>query len=167
MRVCVMHVVVRMCFCSHLSKFLIASLLHAYVHNHVDVCAPSYVYFYMCECMHVWCVCVYYVCVYVWMYVHMFLYYVCVCIYVYIYELYVCVCMCVYMCMWVWIYRYTQNFLLDLMYSIFWLFILLCFTIILFIDAEQQLEISIYNWHKKTFCPSVRTHLFLCIFAHI
>ena len=56
--------------------------------------------------------------------------------------------MCVYMCMGVYvcidIYPHTE-LLLDLLYRMSSLFILLCFTIIQFVDAEQQIEIFILN----------------------
>ena len=109
--------------------------MHAHVHNHVRSC--TYVYLHMTECMHVWCVCVY-VCVYVWMYVCMFAFmragvhicmYVCVCLHIYM-CVYICayiVCICIYMYMYIDIDIYTQNVLLDLLYSISWLFILLCY----------------------------------------
>ena len=135
----------------------------------------------MCVCLYVYmCVCLYvYMCV--CLYVYMYELYMCVCVYIYVCAgmcvyacvcIYMCVCiyiyigMCVYMCMCVYvcidIYPHTE-FLLDLLYSISWLFILLCFTIIQFVDAKQQVEIFILNWHKRSFCPSVRTHLHICI----
>ena len=84
--------------------------------------------------------------------------YIYVCIYIYGY---VCVYMCVYVC--IDIYPHTE-FFLDLLYSISWLFILLCFTIFQFVDAKQ---IFILNWHKRNFSPSVRTHLYICIFVYV
>ena len=109
----------------------------------VDRCLGGYVYMsvYRCECM--------YVCLYI-----------CVCICICMYNICICICVCV--CMYR--YIYTQIFLLDLLYSICWLFVLLCLTIIQFVDAEQQVEMFISNWHKRTFCHSVRTH---CIFVYI
>ena len=144
--------------------------MHMYVHNHV--CA--YLYMYICILMytyicvnacicHLWCVCVY-VCVYMWMYVFMFGIYMCMYIYVYAYTY-----MYIYLCvrMYVSIYIHTKNFLLDLLLCtvpISWLFILLCLTIIQSVDAEQQEDMFILNWHKRNFCPSVRTHLYICLY---
>ena len=91
-----------------------------------------------------WCV---YVCVYMWMYV---------CIFVY---------MCVFMCVYIDIYT-DIIFIRFAVQSISWLFILLCLTVIQFVDAEQQVEMFILNWHKRTFCPSVRTHSYICIFVY-
>ena len=120
----------------------------ACTHMCIIMCVCTYVYLYMCECMHLWCVCVY-VCVYMWMYVCLYIcVYICmhICIwmglvYVYIY-IYIYIYMCVCVCLYVHIarYIYTQNFLLDLLYSISWLFILLCLIIIQFVDAEKQVE---------------------------
>ena len=79
--------------------------------------------------------------------------------YVYMY-IYVCV-------MYVSIYIYIQKFLLDLLYSTYLslaFFILLCLTIIQFDDAEYQEEMFILNWHKMNFCPSVGTHLYICLY---
>ena len=118
----------------------------------VHLCILTYVWiraFVMCMCI---CLCIYVnVCMYVCIYVCMYMY-----IYVYMY-MYIYVCVCMYR------YIYTQNFLLDLLYSISRLFILLCLTTIQFVHAEQQVEMFILNWHKRTFCPSVRTHLYICI----
>ena len=126
----------------------------------------------MTECMHLWCVCVY-VCVYVWMYVCMFAFmragvhicmYVCVCLYVYM-CVYMCV-YCVYMYLYVYRYRYihTQNFLLDLLYSISWLFILLCYNPICWcwkasrnIYFEQTQE-ELFFYIQNTF-----VYLYICI----
>ena len=119
--------------------------MYTYICVNACIC-DVYVYMsvYTCECM--------YVCIYVC---------ICICICMYI-------CICIYMCVYVCIdISYTQNFLLDLLYSISWLFILLCFTIIQFVGAEQQVEMFILNWHKRTFCPSVRTNLHICIFENI
>ena len=86
------------------------------MHNHVCVhLMYTYICVNACIC-HLWCVlmciclCIYVnVCIYVW--------YMCVYMYVYAYMyMYICVCM------YVSIYIHTQNFLLDLLYSISWLF---------------------------------------------
>ena len=133
----------------------------------------TYVYLYICECVHLWCVCVY-VCVYTWMYVCI---YVCIyinkwffiislvtCMYMYMYMyVYMYMYMCVYLCLCMYRYMYTQFFFIRFTVQISWLFILLCFTIIQFVDAEQQVKMFILNWHKRTFCPSVRTRLYICI----
>ena len=131
-----MHVNLYMCICAHASQqFLIASWqLHAHVHNHVCVCA--YVCLYMCECVHLWCLCVY-------------VSYICECTYV------------SYECIYVYVYMYMYVYLL---YSISWLFILLCLTIIQFVDAEQQVEMFILNWQKRTF---VLQSEHICIVVHI
>ena len=91
----------------------------------------TYVYLYMCEYVHLWCLCVY---VYIYIYVNVCMcvcIYMCMYMYVYVYMyIYVCVCMYIY------IYTHTKNFLLNLLYSISWLFTLLCLTIIQFVDAD-------------------------------
>ena len=86
------------------------------------------------------------------------------CIYICVY-IYIRVCVCIYVCVYVCIdiYPHTE-FFLDLLYSISWLFILLCVTIFQFVDAKQ---IFILNWHKRNFSPSVRTHLYICIFVYV
>ena len=119
----------------------------------MHLCILTYVW------MHAFVMCI---CISLCIYVNVCMYlciYVCVCMYMYMYVyMYIYIYMCVYVCM----YRY-----IDLLYSISWLFILLCLTIIQFVDAEQQVEMFTLNWRKRTFCPSVRTHSYICIFLYI
>ena len=86
---------------------------------------------------------------------------ICLCIYVNV-CMYICIYVCIYVCVYIDIYT-DIIFIRFAVQSISWLFILLCLTVIQFVDAEQQVEMFILNWHKRTFCPSVRTHSYICI----
>ena len=136
-----MHMCIIICMCAP---------MYTYICVNACIC-DVYVYMsrYICECMLYVCIYMCVLCIYICMYI-------CICIYIYI-------CVCVYVCVCMYRYIYTQFFLLDLLYSHSWLFILLCLTIIQFVDAEQQVEMFILNWHR-TFWPSVRTHLYICIY---
>ena len=139
------------------------------------MCVGAHIFMYVCLCLYVYvCICVYvymyelYVCVYVCIcicrYVCMCVYIcvcMCVCIYIYIYILYIWVCVCIYVYVCGCVYRYisTHRTLISLDLSLFFAL----YTIIQFVDAKQQVELFILNWHKRTFCPSVRSHLYICI----
>ena len=139
------------------------------------MCVCIYVYLYMCEYVHLWCVCVY-VCIYIymWMYVCVFVY-MCVCICI---CMYICICICLYMCIYIYVcvcvcvcmyrYIYTQNFLLNLRYSISWLFILLCLTIIQFVDAERTASRNVYFelTQEDVLSFSQNTFVYLYIFIY-
>ena len=135
------------------------------------MCVGARIFMYVCLCLYVYvCICVYvymyelYVCVYVCIcicrYVCMCVY-ICVyvCIYIYILYIWVCVCIYVYVCGCVYRYISTHRTLISLDLSFFFAL----YTIIQFVDAKQQVELFILNWHKRTFCPSVRSHLYICI----
>ena len=71
--------------------------------------------------------------------------------------------MCVYVC--INIYTHKKFFIrFAVQYLSLDFFILLCLTIIQFVDAEQQEDMFILNWHKRNFCPSVRTHLYIYLY---
>ena len=111
-----------------------------YVCVHVCVCAPMYTYICVNMCICDVYVCMY-VCIYMWMYVCVFVYMcVCICICICMY-----ICMCIYMCVYVCIdILNTKIFLLNLLYIISWLFILLCLTIVQFVDAEWTASRNVY-----------------------
>ena len=143
----------------------------------IYMCVGARIFMYVCLCLYVYvCICVYvymyicmncmcvYMCVYVCagmcacVYIYMC---VCVCVYIYIYYIYIWVCVCIYVYVCGCVYRYisTHRTLISLDLSFFFAL----HTIIQFVDAKQQVEIFILNWHKRTFCPSVRSHLYICI----
>ena len=149
-----MHMWIIMCACAPMYTYICSfstCMCDVYVYMFVYMCKCMYVCVCMSICIYVWTVCV---CVYVCMNMYIW---VCICVYMYMY-IYVYMYICVYVCVCMYRYIYTHKiFLLDLLYSISWHFILLCLTIIQFV----------LNWHKRTFCPSVRTHLYICIFVYL
>ena len=138
----------------------------------VHLCILIYVWiraFVMCMyiCLYIYvnvCMCVYiYVCMYMDMYVYMY-----ICIYVCIYVcIYIYVCVCIY----VFIDIYThKKVLLNLPYSISWLFIPLCLTIIQFVDAERTASRNVYFELTQedflSFSQNTFVHLYIFILIY-
>ena len=126
--------------------------MYTYICVNTCIC-DVYVYMsvYICDCTHV--------CLYIFVYVY-------VCIYAY-----VCICVCVYVCVYVCIDIYTHTkILLNLLYSISWLFILLCLTIIQFVDAERTASRNIYFEVTQedflSFSQNTFIYFYICILIH-
>ena len=132
-----MHVNLYMCICAHASQQFLIASWQLHAHVHNHVCVCAYVCLYMCECVHLWCLCVY-------------VSYICECTYV---SLYICVCVYVYVCIFAVQYLLTFHSSLPYYNSICW-----CWT------ASRNVY---FELTEEDFCPSVRTHLYICTYLYI